>query len=271
MDNSLDQLVTTVLSSPKYQAVSEDFVRNIGAQELSKRRNLREAIKATKNKLHQVGGAYFDDRVDYASWLGELRTARHTSNHAVFMTACQQIMRYHSSTRERLPELDLFYKTTLADLSPIRSVLDVACGLNPLAIPWMPLAKDAEYYAVDIYQDMINFVNDFFILAGVRGMAEVGDVIGACPAHKVEVAYMLKTIPCLEQVDKSAGPRLLDSIQADHLLISFPVHSLGGRYDKGMLQYYESRFRSMIGMITEKQWTVKRYVFATELVFRVSK
>jgi len=50
----LDQLVQSVLTSSKYQRVTRDLVRTIGAQELTKRRNLKEAVKATKNKLHQI-------------------------------------------------------------------------------------------------------------------------------------------------------------------------------------------------------------------------
>ena len=69
-------------------------------------------------------------------------------------------------------------------LPPIRSVLDVACGLNPLAIPWMPLAPDVHYYACDIYADMIAFLNGFFQIAGIDGQAQACDLVSdaAAPA-----------------------------------------------------------------------------------------
>ena len=35
-------------------------------------------------------------------------------------------------------------------------ILDLACGLNPLAAAWMPLAPGATYHAVDVYQDMVS-------------------------------------------------------------------------------------------------------------------
>ena len=50
-------------------------------------------------------------------------------------------MGYHSSTRERLPILEQFYARALADIPPARVVLDLACGLNPLALAWMPLGE----------------------------------------------------------------------------------------------------------------------------------
>ena len=59
-DDDLDQLVQAIFASARYRDVAEEAIRNIGARELSRRRNLKEAIKATKSKLHQVCGAYID-------------------------------------------------------------------------------------------------------------------------------------------------------------------------------------------------------------------
>jgi len=256
-----------VLSSPKYQHISPDFLRSVGAQELARRRTWKEAVKATKNKLHQVAGAYLEAGTQYAAWLDEIEQASRSGDRGRFLKACMQAMSYHSSTQERLALLDRFYATTLAGLPPIHSILDVACGLNPLAIPWMPLAEDADYYAVDIYQDMADFLNRFMALTPVRGHAQAGDVLQCCPAEPTDLALVLKSVPCLEQVDKSAGQRLLDTLNATHLLVSFPVHSLGGR-SKGMAVTYEAHFRQLVA---GRGWRIERFEFTTELVFRISK
>ncbi len=52
----LDRLVKTVRSTPRYQGISVELVQQIGAQELNKDRSFKVAVKATRNKLHQVGG-----------------------------------------------------------------------------------------------------------------------------------------------------------------------------------------------------------------------
>jgi len=276
--DQLDKLVEAVRASSKYKSVCADLIRNIGFQQLSKRRNLKEALKATRNKLHQVGGAYLDSREEYAAWLSEIRKAVQTGtgypqgvslhfNRDELRRVCTQAMSRHASARERLPILDQFYSTILADLTPIRTVLDIACGLNPIALPWMPLAEDVEYYAYDIYQNMMDFLNEFMALLSVQGHAEARDVIQACPTQKVDVAFLLKTIPCLEQVDKAAGHRLLHTINAKYIVVSFPVHSLGGR-DKGMAAHYEARFRELVA---NEKWEIRRFEFSSELVFLVRK
>jgi 16S rRNA (guanine(1405)-N(7))-methyltransferase len=259
--------VTAVLSSPKYQHISPDFLRSVGAQELARRRTWKEAVKATKNKLHQVAGAYLEAGTQYAAWLNELEPASRSGDRDRFLTVCTQVMSHHSSTKERLALLDRFFATTLAGLPPIHSILDVACGLNPLAIPWMPLAQDADYYAVDIYRDMVDFLNRFMALTSVQGHAQTGDVLQGCPPQPVDVALILKSVSCLEQVDKAAGRRLLDTLNATHLLVSFPAHSLGGR-SKGMAATYEAHFRQLVA---GRGWRIERFEFTTELVFRISQ
>ena len=263
----LDELVAAVLASPKYHAITPDFVRSVGSRELAKRRTWKEAVKATKNKLHQVAGAYLEAGTQYAAWLDELERASRSGDRERFLKACTQVMSHHSSTAERLALLDRFYATTLTDLPPIHSILDVGCGLNPLAIPWMPLEEGADYYAVDIYQDMVDFLNRFMALTLVRGHAQAGDVLQGYPSDPVDVALVLKGLPCLEQVDKSAGRRLLDTLDAAHLLVSFPVHSLGGR-SKGMAATYEAHFRQLVA---GRGWQIERFEFTTELVFRIDK
>lgn len=261
----IEALVAAVQQSPKYRAVSPDLIRRVGLRELAARRGLKEAIKETKNTLHQFAGAYLDRRIRYAEWLELLSDA--SGDPERFKQGCREIMACHASTRERLPILEAFYATTLACLGPIHLVLDVACGFNPLAIPWMPLAPGAVYTAVDIYSDLADFLNAFFPLAGVSGQALVGDIGTSPPTMPVHLALVLKALPLLEQWDRQAGLNLLRALQADFLLVSFPTASLGGG-NRGMLANYEAHFRDLV---RSEPWQIERFAFATELCFLVKK
>lgn len=268
MDARLETLITAVLSSAKYRHVSPEFVRAIGARELAIRPNLKTAVKATKNALHQAGGAFQDAPIDYARALTRLReTAAGGPSSSAFRDACRVVMAAHTSTRERLLILDDFYTRLLAGLPTSGRVLDIACGLNPLARPWMPLAPDTEYVAYDIYTDQIDFLNSFFALAGYAGRAEVRDVIGCPPDEPADLALILKTLPCLEALDRQAPARLLDAVRAPWLLVSFPAQTLGG-HRKGMAAHYETHFRQLL---RERNWPAERFEFETELAFLVRK
>jgi 16S rRNA (guanine(1405)-N(7))-methyltransferase len=262
----LESLVAAVLGSPKYGRLGTDLIYRVGSIELSKRPTFKEAVKATKTKLHQVAGAYLDVRVDYAGWLEQLRSA-HQSQDASYQTACRSIMRHQSSTRERLPILARFYQETLSSIAPIGSILDLASGLNPLATSWMPLADGGEYWAYDVYSDLTGFLQEAIALAGLRGGAVCCDVAQLDSAPPADLVLMLKCVPCLDQLDRLAASRLLQTIDAPHVLISFPLQSLGGR-GKGMLRNYETR---MEDLVREMPWHIQRFEYATELAFLVSK
>lgn len=263
----LEQLIEAVTKSGKYRFVSRDVVARIGARQLAAGRPLKQAVKATKNKLHQIAGAYRQGRPDYAAWLEQLARPLEAGDKTGFRAACRRIMDGHASTRERLPILDEFYAVTLGGLPPIHSVLDLACGLNPLAVPWMPLAADATYTACDIYTDLAAFLNDFFLLAGVRGRAQVCDLATTVPPRRADLALALKILPPLEQLERGASRRLLAGVRADYVLVSFPARSLGGR-DRRMPQNYRSRFQSLV---RGEGWGVQRFEFATELAFLICK
>ena len=176
-------------------------------------------------------------------------------------------MQTHASSRERLPILDEFYRETLAEIAPVRSVLDVACGLNPLAIPFMPLAVGATYTACDIYTDLADFLDQAFPLLGVSGSALALDVTRTIPPEQVDLALIVKAIPCLEQVEKGVGARLLAGVNADHVLVSYPARSLGGA-SKGMRENYAAQFDDLAA---GRGWTIRRFDFANELAFLVTK
>src|SRR5690349_18556282 len=84
---ALTTLLAEVQESAKYRAVSPDLIRRIGQQELAGKRTLKEAVKATKNRLHQVAGAYFASAPRYADWLRQLAEAK-AEGIETFRNAC---------------------------------------------------------------------------------------------------------------------------------------------------------------------------------------
>ena len=262
-----EKLLAQVMSNPKYKNITPDLVLRLCQEALAAGLDAKSAVKFVRNKLHQVGGAYLKKKVDYAAAAQTLRNLPKVLDSAVTREYCQKMMGLHASTAERLPILETFFHTCLAPIAPITTINDLACGFNPLAIPWMPLAGHVHYHACDIYEDMLGLINAFFTHFNLPGQAVSCDLIANAPAEKTQVTFLLKSIPCLEQMDKSIVIRLLDSISSEHILISFPVHSLAGR-QKGMASFYKDHFCQLI---SEKTWSVQEFVFETELAFLVTK
>jgi len=284
----IDAVVDAILAAPKYRSIAPTLVRTLAARELAVRRNVWEAIKATKNRLHQVVGAYVEQRIDVERWLtllqagtallpatpsdealirAALANPRGAHLDASFLRTTLHLMVQHASTRERLPFLSHFYASICAALPPIRSVLDVGCGLNTLAIPWMPLADNAVYYASDIDSALIEFIGRFMALIGIPGRTEVRDQATDPGGPPVDLALALKIAPVLDQIERGAAARLLETLDAAFVLVSYPVQTLGGRR-KGMGATYE---RQVEALVAGRQWDVQRFVFPGELAFLIRK
>jgi len=173
----------------------------------------------------------------------------------------------HASTYERLPILDSLYQQLFLRLPPVRSVLDIACGLHPLARPWMPLPTDVPYFAYDIFSDQLDFLNHFFDAMGYTGAAQHRNVLDGMSTPPADVAFLLKTLPCLEQIESGAGERLLHQIDAPVLIVSFPNQTLGGR-KRGMAQHYTASFLSRI---KKAGWQADSLTYPSELIYIVQK
>jgi len=264
---ALDELVSLVKASAKYRLIDTELVREIGEKELAKRRNLKEAVKETRNKLHQIGSSYQERPIPYASWREELAGLPKDLQDASVRDVLVKNMRMHASTAERLSILERFFSETLVSLAPLTSILDLACGLTPLSLSWMPAAQNVEYTACDIYEDMTDFLSEYFNHFGVNGRAFTCDLTREVPQTTAQVALLLKTIPCLDQVDRNAAGRLLRDLQTGHILVSFPARSLGGR-GKGMRENYEVRFNELV---EGENWHITRFDFTSELAFLIRK
>ncbi|MCX7791652.1 MAG: 16S rRNA methyltransferase [Chloroflexaceae bacterium] len=263
--DDLERLVAQVLASARYRALCPTVVRAIGAQELAARGSLKAAIKATKGRLHQIAGAFLERTPPYAAWLTALRDA--AGDPARLRAVCLEALGHHASTRERLPDLERFYLTIFAALPPVGRVLDLGCGLNPLAAPWMPLSPGASYLACDVYSDLSAFLDAALPLLGLNGASSVCDLSGAPPPWRADVALVLKTLPLLEHLRRGAGRDLLQQIDAPHLVVSFPTRSLGGR-NVGMAATYSAQMRAIAAA---EAWQLQPLEFANEIVFVVRK
>ena len=264
---ALDELVILVKAATKYQFIETELVREIGRKELAKRRSLKEAVKETRNKLHQIGSSYQEKPIPYDLWRVELKSLPQDFQEEQVRGALLRFMRLHASTAERLSILERFFQETLTGLAPLTSILDLACGLTPLSLPWMPTAPHLEYTACDIYQDMTAFLDEFLAHFKIKGSVSTCDLTQELPQTEAQVALLLKTIPCLDQVDKGAAGRLLRGLQTESILVSFPAQGLGGR-GKGMRQNYEARFNELV---EGENWEITRFDFENELAFLIRK
>ncbi len=267
MDEQFEKLILQVQEGAKYRTIYPGLVRNIAQNELKKGRSWKETIKAVRNKLHQVGSAYHQQPIDFERLTSEMQSLPADIHSPEAKRFCIQAMSLHTSTRERLPILDSFYSETLASFAPVQSILDIACGLNPLALAWIPVSAKIQFTCCDIYLDQIEFLNNFFEYFNINGKAYCCDLTQKVPDEPAQVGLVLKTIPCLEQIDKNIALKLLEGLACEQLLVSFPAQSLAGR-KKGMREFYSSQFEQLL---QTTPWKSEMFSFQTEQAFLITK
>jgi 16S rRNA (guanine(1405)-N(7))-methyltransferase len=265
-DNAqVEAVVAAVKSSKKYQDTSEETIRELATAALRHYKRPKQAIKAVRGQLHSIMAPYLGDP-DYRSAANQLDAAFASNDAAQVSNTCLDLMRSHLSTRERLPILTEFYLQIFETVGQPSSILDVACGLNPLAFPWMGLAPPIHYYAYDIHEPRVELLNHYFALQGLPQLARLQDVSIRFPQEQADIALFLKEMPRFERNYGRLGRPLLEALQVRHVVISFPTISQhGGRNLTGR---YRDYFHELI---QGHPWSATELLFEGELVFCVDK
>lgn len=264
---NVEDVIRQATSSEAYRDIHPDVIRRICETENRKGLKSRELVKSIRGHLHQIGGAYLPSSLNPALFKSSLASLPRDLTSPELQAYCRKTMALHTSTKERLPFVEHFFRDVLDGLSPIQSVLDLACGLTPLSLPWMPLQLETTYTAVDMYHQLMESLQTFFEHTRMASEAISADIVTFPLEQAYDVIFLLKTLPCLEQQGKGFAANLLERLQAGTIIISYPLRTLGGSR-KGMGATYEADFNRL----AEKRFTrVKRFEFPNELVFRVSK
>jgi len=115
---------------------------------------------------------------------------------------CQQLLLSHVSTRERWPILVDFYQQIFEITGMPHSIMDLACGMNPFALPWMGLPKNVEYHAYDLNEPRIKLINHFFSAYGLPELADHRDFLIHKPEISADATFLFKEVHRLENREK---------------------------------------------------------------------
>ena len=268
-DEDVRAVVVRVAESRRYRAVDPAVVRRLASEELRRARGADDAVKRVKRRLHQAVGAYRPSAAGGAIHRDiERLTAASQGDPSggELRAVCLDLLARHASTRERLPFLDRFY-TTIWDAigGAPASLIDLGCGLAPLALPWMKVRASADYHAIDADAAAIRLVDAFLSLIGQQHEAEARDLAGKIELPAVDVALLLKLVPIIDRQDPAASVRLLRSLTVHHAVVSFPARSLGGRA-RGMETTYRRRLDALLRDLDPRVQRVTEASVPNELV-----
>ncbi len=221
--------------------------------------------KIVREKLHHIVAPYLGDP-DYPSASREMSLAFRSNSQEAIQSFCLAMLTSHASTRERIPVLTEFYKNIFSVTGVPGSILDLACGLNPFAFPWMGLPLSVAYTAYDIHLPRVELLNQFFSEMKMAATALHRDIIAEPPRTVASVAFIFKEAHRMEQRQPGCSRVLWQKLPVDWLVVTLPAASLTGRHD------LKAKHRTLVeNVITDYHWPVNEFEIGGEMVFCIRK
>lgn len=255
-----NEIADEILGSKKYADIDRNVVERISAGVIPKYKSRKNIIKAIKKELHIIHESFLQDDCHVRAE----KMIRNYSGDAMKKDKefAIRLLSLHSSTKERLGQAEEIYDYISKFIEADDKVIDLGCGFNPLAIPYLAVMP-SDYTAYDINAETIQTLNDFFSICGLPYRADICDAAIDEPDIHADVVLMLKLFPLLERQKKGRGFELIRTLNARKFIISFPLKSASGK-EKGMEAYYSNYFED--GLPSEFS-IVDRQMFYNEMFY----
>ena len=235
----------------------------------------KEAVKATSKanlddrfraKLHNIIAPYLET-IDYAHETNRLQQQPELLGDEVHEKIwAESLLIRHASSRERLPFLSELYGTIWEEIGNPTSVLDLACAVDPLALPWMKLTEATTYLAYDVHKPRVDFLNKYFALARPNARAIQQDILVNPPDTHADVAFFFKEAHRMEKRVPGVLSRFFDSIPASTLVVSLPDTDLKAHHN---LDDYHNHL--IHDAINGKPWQLSEQHVGGELLYFIRK
>jgi len=265
-DKEMNEIASRLLARRKYRslALPMETLQDLICQGLPLAKNTRELEKLVRQKLHNIVAPYLDS-VDYGDASTQLNHIK-PGDETTLNQFCHGILAKHASTAERLPIMQDFYRRIFAITGIPTTVLDLACGLNPFALPWMELSPSTIYRAYDLHEPRVALINQFLEYIERPPLAEKRDILVNPPEEDADVAFFFKEAHRFEQRQHGCNHAFWQSLKVRHLVVSLPVANLSG--SRSMIDGQRILVERTIKGLP---WNVQELVFDSEIVFCLDK
>ena len=274
----IQDLIKTIQQKKELAALSEDFIKDRlllffkreskTAKALQENFNPRssfykKAVKSVRADLRRWHGLYHQNKSKIEELLQLLRDDSKQRTNLI-----TQILEEHTSTKERLSIYPQLYKNIFSITGKPKSIIDIGCGLNPFSISFMNL-KSLTYFAYDINQQEMSYVQEFFLLIEAKelhGKAIVSDLLKEKNYLSADIAFLFKVTDLIDQGKghKNTEEFILQ-LPVKYVVISFPTKTMSGK------PMTAPRRKWMEWLCTRLEFEYKILKFENEIFYVVKK
>tara|TARA_Y100000310_G_scaffold323182_1_gene383206 strand:- start:328 stop:1257 length:930 start_codon:yes stop_codon:yes gene_type:complete len=233
----MSQLIDDIKKKKELSDISDKFVR----EEL--RNYLKRNFKAKKFLASEFSprSAYYKKiikdvrtqlRRSYGLFRRKGKVIKEFNKTANSKETITEILKSHSSTRERLEFYSEIYRKIFKITKDPKMILDFGCGLNPFSYSYMRLPH-LTYFAYDLATDEIKLINDYFKKSKIKGRAYALNVLQTNQIKKLpqaDIAFLFKMTDVLDKGKNHKNTEeVLKAIPARFVVVSFPTVTMSGR------------------------------------------
>ncbi len=194
--------------------------------EVKRNAEIKKLVKEIRACLRTTYGLY---------QCGETEKARQMLNNRSKVSLMNELLKLHVSTRERLPYYKKFFAELFQIVGPAPHILDLGCGYNPMALPFMQPAPKT-YHAIELYYEDVALIKKYFNYLNARGWqtrhftAETIDLEkkqerGTLFKKQYDLVLALKLFDLLK---KKTVEDLVKNLRTAWLVASFPTTTIAG-------------------------------------------
>ena len=259
---SIENIVQTVMTSKKYSNIIPETINRICNEESIKYKKDKDILRSSKKRLHIISESFLS--IANANKIASIKKCIDNDGH-ISTEMIEQLLLLHISTKERSSFYKEFYNDIFRVVGNVNSILDIACGLNPVAYVLSDnFDSRVRYEATDINLDNIELVNKILSLYDLQAKIYGSDILCDIPNGEWDVVFLFKIVPLLEQQKKGYFRSIIEQINSKFFIITFPTKSISGK-NVGMKDYYENMMTKYIENSQMEIIMGKIYVVATPI------
>lgn len=251
MDKS--RLIEKVKEKKEFRGIKEETINEILENYIRKKKISLENLRISDEKI-----IVKEIRMNLRKMTGQYQIGSKNRKKLLSAGKIEKLLKTHTSTRERL-EIYSELKNIISELE-VKSILDLACGLNPLVLA----DKKIKYFASDIKQDELEVIEDFFKKNGIEGKTFYYDLRKISDdLPKADLCLLFKVLDILN--DKKLAEKIILKVPCEKILVSFSTKKLSG---KSMNFPKRTWFEKIL---SRNNFDFKVYNFSNEIFYLISK
>jgi len=228
---STKEILESVKKHKKYQSISDEIVIDEIKKYLRSNPNVthidKQLIKDIRKELH----------LSYASFQTKKKSKRKKYLEALKKNTDEELTKkllsITLSTKERLKDYKQLYRQIFKITGKPKSIIDLGCGLNPVSYPFMNIKK-VDYFAYDIDEDDMRFLNDYFKIMKSHGLNGKAAILNLRNLKQVanllstDIIFLFKVIDIIDKKDHKLSEQLIKKLipKTKFIVASFATRTL---------------------------------------------